>query len=83
MALDKEALSELLEARRAGGDLDVLRSGMQLVLHISCQPFGRPPAGEGQSPMRSTTRVASPMTRAVAARHSAASPAVASSRSPG
>jgi transposase-like protein len=32
MALDKDALSELLEALRAGGDLDVLRSGMQLVL---------------------------------------------------
>ena len=32
MALDKDALSELLEALRAGGDLDVVRSGMQLVL---------------------------------------------------
>lgn len=32
MALDQSALSELLEAVRAGGDLDVLRSGMQLVL---------------------------------------------------
>jgi putative transposase len=32
MALDKDALSDLLEALRAGGDLDVLRSGMQLVL---------------------------------------------------
>lgn len=32
MALDKDALSELLEALRAGGDLDVLRTGMQLVL---------------------------------------------------
>ena len=32
MALDKDALSDLLEALRAGGDLDVVRSGMQLVL---------------------------------------------------
>lgn len=32
MALDKDALSELLDALRAGGDLDVIRSGMQLVL---------------------------------------------------
>jgi putative transposase len=32
MALDKDALSELLSAVRAGGDLDVIRSGMQLVL---------------------------------------------------
>jgi hypothetical protein len=27
MALDKHALSELLDALRAGGDLDVVRSG--------------------------------------------------------
>ena len=32
MALDKDALSELLDALRAGVDLDVPRSGMQLVL---------------------------------------------------
>ena len=32
MALDKDALSELLDALRAGGDLDVVRTGMQLVL---------------------------------------------------
>jgi transposase-like protein len=31
MALDKDALSELLEALRAGGDLDVVRAGMQLL----------------------------------------------------
>ncbi len=31
MALDKDALSELLAALRAGGDLDVVRAGMQLV----------------------------------------------------
>lgn len=32
MALDKDALSDLLDALRAGGDLDVVRTGMQLVL---------------------------------------------------
>jgi hypothetical protein len=32
MALDKSALQELLDALRAGGDIDVVRSGMQLVL---------------------------------------------------
>jgi hypothetical protein len=32
MALDRDALSDLLDALRAGGDLDVVRAGMQLVL---------------------------------------------------
>ena len=32
MALGKDALSELLDALRAGGDLDLVRSGLQLVL---------------------------------------------------
>jgi putative transposase len=32
MALDKSALSELLDALRAGGDLDVIREGLALVL---------------------------------------------------
>lgn len=32
MALDKDALNDLLDALRAGGDLDVVRTGMQLVL---------------------------------------------------
>jgi transposase-like protein len=31
MALDKDALSELLDALQAGGDIDVIRAGMQLV----------------------------------------------------
>ena len=31
MALAKDALSELLAALRAGGDIDVIRTGMQLV----------------------------------------------------
>lgn len=32
MTLDKNALSELLDALRSGGDLDLIRSGLQLVL---------------------------------------------------
>ena len=32
MALSKSALSELLDALRAGGDLDVVRDGLALVL---------------------------------------------------
>jgi putative transposase len=32
MALSKSALSELLDALRAGGDLDVIREGLALVL---------------------------------------------------
>ena len=32
MALDQSALTDFLAAEQAGGDLDVLRSGMQLVL---------------------------------------------------
>ena len=34
MALDKDALSELLDAVRAGGDLDLVLSGLQLC----CRP---------------------------------------------
>lgn len=51
MALDKDALSELLDALRAGGDLDVVRAGMQLVAqalidleateHIGAGPYER------------------------------------------
>jgi hypothetical protein len=32
MALSKSALSDLLDALRAGGDLDVIREGLALVL---------------------------------------------------
>jgi len=54
MALDKDALSELLDALRAGGDLDVIRAGMQLVAQalidleaaqqIGAGPYERSPA---------------------------------------
>ena len=53
MALDKDALSELLDALRAGGDLDLVRSGLQLVLQalieleaaqrIGAEPYQRSP----------------------------------------
>ena len=32
MALDQSALSELLDAIRAGGDLDVVRSAVEMML---------------------------------------------------
>jgi putative transposase len=51
MALDKSAIADLLDALRAGGELDVIRQGMALVLqalidveaaqHIGAQPYER------------------------------------------
>jgi putative transposase len=51
MALSKSALSELGDALRAGGDLDVIREGLALVLqalieveatqHIGARPYER------------------------------------------
>jgi putative transposase len=51
MALSKSALSELLDALHAGGDLDVIREGLALVLqalieveatqHIGARPYER------------------------------------------
>ena len=51
MALDQSALSELLDALRAGGDLDVVREALALVLqalidaeatqHIGARPYER------------------------------------------
>jgi transposase-like protein len=51
MALSKSALSDLLDALRAGGDLDVIREGLALVLqalidaeaaqHIGAQRYER------------------------------------------
>lgn len=59
MALDKDALSELLDALRAGGDLDVVRSGLQLVLQAliemeAAQAVGAAPYQ--RSPERTTHR---------------------------
>ena len=51
MALDQSALSELLDALRAGGDLDIVREALALVLqalieaeatqHIGARPYER------------------------------------------
>jgi transposase-like protein len=59
MALDKDALSELLDALRAGGDLDLVRSGLQLVLQAliemeAAQQIGAAP--HQRSPERTTHR---------------------------
>ena len=43
MALDKDALSGLLDALRAGGDIDVVRVGMQLVAHRPLRATRRAP----------------------------------------
>jgi len=59
MALDKDALSELLDALRAGVDLDVLRSGMQLVLQALIDLEASEAIGAGRyerSPERTTHR---------------------------
>jgi transposase-like protein len=68
MALNKSALSELLDALRAGGDLDVIREGLALVLqalidveatqHIGARPDERTRAAH-RSPHSSRTRLLS------------------------
>jgi putative transposase len=59
MTLDKDALSELLDALRSGGDLDLVRSGLQLVLQAlieleAAQAVGALPYQ--RSPERTTHR---------------------------
>ena len=59
MALDKDALSELLDALRSGGDLDLVRSGLQLVLQALIELEAAQAIGAGpyqRSPERSTHR---------------------------
>ncbi len=59
MALDKNALSELLDALRAGGDLDLIRSGLQLVLQALIELEATQAIGAGpyqRSPERTTHR---------------------------
>ena len=63
MALDQSALSELLDALRAGGDLDLVRSGLQLVLQAlieleAAQAIGALPYQ--RSPERTTHRNGAP-----------------------
>ena len=59
MALDKDALSELLDALRAGGDIDVIRTGMQLVAQALIELEAAQAIGAGRyerSPERLTHR---------------------------
>jgi transposase-like protein len=59
MALDKDALSELLDALRAGGDIDVIRTGMQLVAQALIELEAAQAVGAGRyerTPQRMTHR---------------------------
>ena len=59
MALDHSSLSELLDALRAGGDLDLVRSGLQLVLQALIEMEAAQSIGAGpyqRSPERTTHR---------------------------
>ena len=48
MALDKSALSELLDALRAGGDLDVVREALALVLQALIEAEATQHIGAGR-----------------------------------
>jgi len=48
MALDQGALSELLDALRAGGDLDVVREGLALVLQALIEAEATQQIGAGR-----------------------------------
>jgi putative transposase len=48
MALDQSALSELLDALRAGGDLDVIREGLALVLQALIEAEAAQQIGAGR-----------------------------------
>jgi putative transposase len=48
MALDRSALSELLDALRAGGDLDVVREGLALVLQAMIEAEAAEVIGAGR-----------------------------------
>ena len=48
MALDQSALSELLDALRAGGDLDVVREGLALVLQALIEAEAAEVIGAGR-----------------------------------
>jgi putative transposase len=49
MALDQSALSELLDALRAGGDLEVVREGLALVLQALIEAEAAEVIGAGRS----------------------------------
>ena len=48
MALDQSALSELLDALRAGGDLDVVREALALVLQALIEAEAAQQIGAGR-----------------------------------
>ena len=56
MALDQGALSELLDALRAGGDLDVVREALALVLQALIEAEAAQQIGAGRYE-RSATRI--------------------------
>ena len=66
MALDQSALSELLDALRAGGDIDFMREAMQLVLQALIELEADP--GDRRRPLRAHRRPAPPIATAAAAR---------------
>ena len=55
MALDKFAIADLLEALRAGGDLDIIRQGLALVLQALIEAEAAEQIGAGRDE-RSTSR---------------------------
>jgi len=55
MALDKFAIADLLEALRAGGDLDIIRQGLALVLQALIEAEAAEQIGAGRYE-RSTSR---------------------------
>ena len=48
MALDKSAIADLLDALRAGGDLDVIREGLALVLQALIEAEAAQQIGAGR-----------------------------------
>jgi putative transposase len=79
MALDQSALSELLDALRAGGDLDIVREALALVLQALIEAEAAQQIGAGRyerSATRTTHRNGS-RTRLLSPR-----PVTSSSRSP-
>jgi transposase-like protein len=55
MALDQSAIADLLDALRAGGDLDIIREGLALVLQALIEAEAAQQIGAGRY-QRSTSR---------------------------
>ena len=80
MALDQSALTELLDAFRAGGDLDFIREAMQLVLQELIELEATP--GDRRRPATSAPTPARPTATAPAPGCCRPRPAMSSWRSP-